>query len=438
MNFDNGGVNHMGFDIHERKKEGERAVLAGVINPEQASLYSETLFELGNLAETSGIEVLTGITQRRKRPHPGTYFGQGKLNELNEICSDLAASLIVFNDPLTPSQSRNIEEFTGVRVVDRIELILDIFALHAQTRTSKMQVELAQLEYAVPRLRRMWTHLNKQQGGVGFRGPGEKQLEMDKQMIQNRIVEYKRSLSSIQKRKAREVGSRNEKFSTVGLVGYTNAGKSSLMNQLTRADVLVEDKLFATLDTRTRLWEISKGREVLLSDTVGFIDKLPHRLVASFKATLEEANQADILLHVVDASHPDAEHQIKIVEQVLEEVGISSDYPCLYVFNKIDQVKDHLEVKYLQKKYPQHICISAKTGENIPLFKEKVISMLEKGMLEIDAFLPAGNGKLLSWIAKYGRVIEKTYLDCRVKIRVCLDEKNVKWLEQQAGVECIY
>ena len=430
-------LNLMNFDVTERsRQEQEQAILVGVIRPHEKSYYDEPLTELANLAKTAGVEVLARLVQKRTRFHPGTYIGKGKVEELKMVASELAATIIIFDDSLSPGQARNLEKIVGVRIIDRTELILDIFAMHAQTREAKLQVELAQLEYVLPRLQRMWAHLDSQQGGLGFRGPGEKQLETDRQIIKKRIADSKRDLLEIQRRKEREVFSRKKRFTTIGLVGYTNAGKSSLMNKLTSSDVLVEDKLFATLDTKTCLWDIAQGRKVLLSDTVGFINKLPHNLIASFRATLEEARQADILLHVVDVSDQDAEHHIEVVKRVLSNIGLQ-ELPNLLVFNKMDLWKDPADFSHLQAQYPEHVCISAKNGHNIDLLKSQVLEMIEASMWEIDAFLPAENGKLLSWMVEYGRVIEKKIVENRIQFRVCLAEKNVRWLQKQEGVEVI-
>ena len=273
----------------------------------------DPLDEIRGLAKTAGLIVVGSMLQKRQQVDIATYIGSGKVEELKELVEAHEADLVVFDNDLGPAQTRNLEKQLGVKVVDRTEVILDIFATQARTHEAHLQVELAQLEYAMPRLKRMWTHLSRYKGGIGVRGPGEKQLEEDRRLVGHRIQELKAKLAKIQARKEREVAGRGD-VPTVSLVGYTNAGKSTLMNALTDAGVLVEDKLFATLDTRTRRWRFRGGGHVLLSDTVGFIRDLPHALVASFKATLEEARQADLLLHVVDASSPEAEKQIQAVK----------------------------------------------------------------------------------------------------------------------------
>ncbi|MBV8309981.1 MAG: GTPase HflX, partial [Planctomycetaceae bacterium] len=283
----------------ERLGRPERTILVGVILPDHDTTQDDPLDEIRGLAKTAGLHVITTMLQKRQQVDIATYIGSGKVEELKELVQAHEADVVVFDNDLGPAQTRNLERAIEAKVVDRTEVILDIFATHARTHEAHLQVELAQLEYAMPRLKRMWTHLSRYKGGIGVRGPGEKQLEEDRRLVAHRIQELKGKLAKIQARKEREVAGRAD-IPTVSLVGYTNAGKSTLMNSLTDAGVLVEDRLFATLDTRTRKWRFQGGGQALLSDTVGFIRNLPHTLVASFKATLEEARQADLLLHVVD------------------------------------------------------------------------------------------------------------------------------------------
>ena len=311
----------------ERLGRQERAILVGVILSHTDTTPDDPLEELRGLAKTADLNVLGEMLQKRHQIDIATYIGSGKVEELKLLVDAHEADVVVFDNDLGPAQTRNLEQQLEVKVVDRTEVILDIFATHARTHEAHLQVELAQLEYAMPRLKRMWTHLSRYKGGIGVRGPGEKQLEEDRRLVSHRIQELKAKLKKIQARKEREVASRDA-VPTVSLVGYTNAGKSTLMNALTEAGVLVEDKLFATLDTRTRRWRFGGGGFVLLSDTVGFIRDLPQALVASFKATLEEARQADLLLHVVDASSPEAEAQIRAVKAVLQELGLET-HPTL-------------------------------------------------------------------------------------------------------------
>ncbi len=322
----------------ERLGRQERVILVGVILPDHDTNNDDPLDEIRGLAKTAGLHVAGTMLQKRQQVDIATYIGSGKVEEPKVLVQAHEADVVVFDNDLGPAQTRNLERVLEVKVVDRTEVILDIFATHARTHEAHLQVELAQLEYAMPRLKRMWTHLSRYKGGIGVRGPGEKQLEEDRRLVGHRIQELKAKLAKIQARKEREVAGRVD-VPTLSLVGYTNAGKSTLMNALTDAGVLVEDKLFATLDTRTRKWRFRGGGQALLSDTVGFIRNLPHALVASFKATLEEARQADLLLHVVDASNPEAENQMRAVGEVLTELGLE-DHPTLLVFNKADRVPD--------------------------------------------------------------------------------------------------
>ena len=308
----------------------------------------EHLEELAELTDTAGAQIVGKLVQQIDRPHPGTYLGKGKIDELRELANVRDASLIIFDDELSPSQGKNIEDATGKRVMDRAELILDIFAIRARTSEAKMQVELAQLEYMLPRLTRMWTHLEKFRGGIGVRGPGETQLETDRRLINHRIKLLKERLRDVQKGRAVQRQSRADQFKA-SIVGYTNVGKSSILRGLSHAnEIYVENRLFATLDPLTRDVRVGDNTSVLLTDTVGFIRKLPHHLVASFRATLEETNEADLVLHVIDASSSSWEEQRSVVEQVLDELG-ATDRPKLIVFNKIDLLPE-AELLALQER----------------------------------------------------------------------------------------
>jgi GTP-binding protein HflX len=355
----------------ERLGRQERAILVGVILPQSDVTPDDPLDELRGLAKTAGLTIVGSLLQKRQQIDIATYIGSGKVEELKASVEAHEADVVLFDNDLSPAQTRNLEKHLGIKVVDRTEVILDIFATHALTHEAHLQVELAQLEYAMPRLKRMWTHLSRYKGGIGVRGPGEKQLEEDRRLVGHRIQELKTKLGKIQARKEREVASRSD-MPTVSLVGYTNAGKSTLMNALTEAGVLVEDKLFATLDTRTRRWRFhGGGGSALLSDTVGFIRDLPHALVASFKATLEEARQADLLLHVVDASSPEAEKQIEAVKSVLAELGLE-EHPTLLVLNKADRVPDRSFLDVLKAHHHESVAISAARGEGLEALEEAV------------------------------------------------------------------
>jgi GTP-binding protein HflX len=393
----------------------ERAFLVSVALPERPWVGSDPLEELRGLATTAGAVVVGGLCQKREKINPASYIGKGKLQELQEQVQATDADVIVFDNDLSPGQIRNLEKATKIKVLDRSELILDIFATRARTAEARLQVELAQLEYALPRLRQMWSHLGRITGGIGTRGPGETQLEEDRRLVDQRIRDLKARLVEVQARKEREVRSRREEH-TVSLVGYTNAGKSTLMNALTGAGVYVEDKLFSTLDTRTRQWHLKDWGRVLLSDTVGFIRDLPHHLIASFKATLEEARQARLLLHVVDASNPHAEEQIQAVNAVLKELGCG-DKPTLLVLNKVDRVADPSYWQVLQSHHRHSVAVSAAERRGLDELQEAVIEMLSADFSDAAIETSAGNGKVLSYLAAHAEIYRQEFQDNRVRIR---------------------
>ncbi|MBL8794361.1 MAG: GTPase HflX [Planctomycetia bacterium] len=404
----------------------ERAILVSVALPTRPWVGTDPLDELRGLATTAGAIVVGGLTQKRETIHPGTYIGKGKLDELQQQAQALDADVVIFDNDLSPAQVRNLEKATNVKVLDRSELILDIFATRARTVEARLQVELAQLEYALPRLRQMWTHLSRYEGGIGVRGPGETQLEEDRRLVDLRIRDLKHRLAEVQARKEREVRSRHEEH-TVSLVGYTNAGKSTLMNALTGAGVYVEDKLFSTLDTRTRQWRLANTRRgahdgwgrVLLSDTVGFIRDLPHHLVASFKATLEETLQAKLLLHVVDASNPHAEEHISAVKAVLKEIGCG-DKPTVLVLNKLDNLADRFDLDVLQRHHPRSVAVSAATGQGLDDLSEAVIAALSADFTDAEIETHAGNGKLLAYLGAHAQISRQEFQDNRVVVRCLL------------------
>jgi GTP-binding protein HflX len=411
----------------ERRDRREKTILVGVLLPDGEYNPDDPLDEIRGLAKTAGLVVAGSLLQKRHEVDIATYIGSGKVEELKGLVEAHDADLVIFDNDLGPAQTRNLEKALGVKVIDRTEVILDIFATRARTHEAHLQVELAQLEYALPRLKRMWTHLSRYKGGIGVRGPGEKQLEEDRRLVTHRIQDLKAKLSKIQARKEREVAARGD-VPTVSLVGYTNAGKSTLMNALTDAGVFVEDKLFATLDTRTRRWQFRGGGHVLLSDTVGFIRNLPHALVASFKATLEEARQADLLLHVVDASSPEAEKQIQAVKDVLAELGLA-DHPTLLVLNKADKVPDRSYLDVLMAHHDESIVISAGRGEGLDRLEQAVREALHERALEAEVETGVGNGRVLAYLAQHAQIRDRTYdedrvlLQCRLPRR-CLDFLN--------------
>jgi GTP-binding protein HflX len=406
----------------------EQAFLVSVALPARPWISSDPLEELRGLATTAGAVVVGGLVQRRQNIIPATYIGKGKLAELQEQVEATAADVVIFDNDLSPGQVRNLEKATNVKVLDRSELILDIFATRARSVAARLQVELAQLEYSLPRLRRMWTHLSRYKGGIGLRGPGETQLEEDRRLVDLRIRDLRGRLADVQARKEREVRSRQEEL-TVSLVGYTNAGKSTLMNALTGAGVQVEDKLFSTLDTRTRQWHLKDWGRVLLSDTVGFIRELPHHLIASFKATLEETRQARLLLHVVDASNPGAEEQIKAVEQVLKELSCAGK-PTLLVLNKVDCLSDRSYLDVLLSRHRRAVAVSAARRQGLDDLREAVMEALSADFADTEIDVDAGNGRVLSYLAAHAEVYRQQYHDNRVTIRCYLPRHLVHHIQE--------
>jgi GTP-binding protein HflX len=397
----------------DTRRARERVLVCGVLLPGQKEEAGGPLTELRALLEAAGADPIgAGIVQRSAAPQPATLMGSGKVAEVaREIGLESPDAVAVDND-LSPAQIRNLEKAWGVRVLDRSEVILDIFARRARTSQARLQVQLAQAEYLLPRLRRMWTHLERTEGAVGTRGPGETQLETDKRLLKRQIQDLRRRLREIEARKRREVRTRAEHF-TVGLIGYTNAGKSSLLNRLTGADELAADLLFATLDTRTRQWRLSDGRTVLLSDTVGFLQRLPHHLVASFHATLEEALHADLLLHVADASHADAPNQIAAVEEVLASQTSRKDHVVL-VLNKIDKISAPLAVAMLQRSHAGPIVrISAKTGAGLDELDQVVRARLDEHCALVELRLPLADGRLAAEVRRLGALVSESTIEDR-------------------------
>jgi GTP-binding protein HflX len=344
------------------------------------------------------------------------------VDEVRESVDRLRPDAVAVDNDLSPGQIRNLEKAWGVRVLDRSEVILDIFARRARTRQARLQVELAQAEYLLPRLRRMWTHLERTEGAIGTRGPGETQLETDRRLLRKRVLDLRRELDEIEERRMREVRSRAEQF-TIGLVGYTNAGKSTLLNALTGSRELAADMLFATLDTRTRQWKLRDGRIVLLSDTVGFLQRLPHHLVASFHATLEEAIHADLLLHVVDAAHPDAAAQLAAVEDVLDGLAPSNRAEIL-VFNKVDAVEEPLALQLLARDRRYDVVyVSARTGEGLERLDALVAKALDARSSVVDVTLPIGDGRTLASLRRAGAVLEQETIEDRLlRVRLKLSD----------------
>ena len=415
----------------------ERAVLVACLLPRNANDPHDPLGELRALADTAGAIVVDELLQNRNRPDPAAFIGSGKLKDLAEMVRAHKAHVVLFDNDLSPSQISSVEVATECKVLDRSELILDIFAARARTYESKLQVELAQLEYTYPRLTAMWSHLERIAGGapqgIGTRGPGEQQLEIDRRIVQRRKAELKREITSVQQRKKREVARRNRDHFTVGLVGYTNAGKSTLFNTATDGSAYADDKLFATLSTRTRRWDLGDGDSVMLSDTVGFVRDLPHHLVASFRATLEEAVHSDLLLIVLDIAHPRAVQQLRTVMQVLNEIGATTQRRLL-VLNKIDLLDHNADVLVLQREYPDLAQMSARTGLGMTELTEMVRRFMRGGLVNAQLTLSVTDGKSIHFIESRANVCDRQYDDENVVMTVRIGRRQLDQLRAMATV----
>lgn len=419
--------------MHDEKRgesvASEKSILVRVVFPDQP-LEDDPLEELYRLATTAGTEVVEEMFQRRSVPDKTTFFGKGKVAELKLLVEQTSADVVIVDNNLSPAQTRNLERAVGAKVIDRTELILDIFAAGAQTYEARLAVELAQLEYSLPRLKRMWTHLSRQSMGVGMRGPGEKQLETDRRLALKRIHDLKEELTKVENRRERQVAARDG-LATVSLVGYTNAGKSTLMNALTGAGVEAADRLFATLDTRTRRWDLKGWGTVLLSDTVGFIRDLPHGLVASFKATLEETRQAQLLLHIADASSPVVFDQIASVYAVLKELGID-EKDLLLVLNKIDAITSPAVLNRVLDRYPNAIPVSAKSGKGLVPLCEAVGQALGESFLDLLVDVDTADGKLMAHLASQGEILSKSFTESCVTIHVRIPAAGFGMVRERA------
>jgi GTP-binding protein HflX len=368
---------------------------------------TEHLEELTRLVDTAGAEVVGRISQHIVAPNPATLIGEGKVEEVAGQVAESDASLVIFDEELSPVQGANLERELKVRVMDRAEVILDIFSTRARSHEAKLQVELAQLEYLLPRLTRMWTHLSRIRGGIGLRGPGETQLETDRRIIRRKIQGLKGKLKDVEKHRENIRAGRDPMLS-VALVGYTNAGKSSILRSLSgQHEIVVEDRLFATLDTLTREVDLGEGQRARVTDTVGFIRKLPHHLVASFRATLEEARAADVLLHVIDASHPDWEGQLRVVEKVLAELGLA-DRPVLLVFNKIDAVSDAAGfTRRVRELHPTAILTTTVRTDGLALLKTRLRELDRAGRVSVRVRVPLADGARLAELYREGEVLSR-------------------------------
>jgi len=387
----------------------ESAILVGVVKPGEARWdVEDSLNELELLADTAGAYVTDRIVQALDSLHAGTYIGKGKVQEVKQLVAERNTDLVIFDDDLSAIQLRNLERELKCKLVDRSALILDIFARHAKTAVAKTQVELAQLDYLRTRLTRQWTHLSRQKGGIGTKGPGETQIETDRRMIGHRISTLQQRLEQIDRQRTTQRKGR-DKFSAVSLVGYTNAGKSTLMNALADAGVLAENRLFATLDATTRLIQVETNKQVLISDTVGFIRKLPHKLIESFKSTLDVVRESDVLLHVVDATHPRFEDQMAVVHATLKELG-AMEKPMLLVFNKIDALEEHGLLGALREEYPNVAFVSALRGIGLPDLKHKLLELIEHDFVERVAYVPVTASDVIAHIHRVADVISEEYM----------------------------
>jgi len=423
----------------------EKAVLVGGYRPSDLLPGEEPLEELRRLAETAGAEIVGTVVQHIRQINPATYIGKGKVDEVKELALECGAKCILFDHDLLPSQGRNLDLATGLKVIDRTELILDIFASRARTRTAMVQVNIAMLEYRLPRLKRLWTHLERQTGGIGVRGgPGERQLEVDRRKIEKHLDDLRLEQAQIEARKERMVRARARDHYLVSLVGYTNAGKSTLMKALTGEDVFIEDRLFATLDTKTSLLRLGGGVTALLSDTVGFIRRLPHHLVASFHATLEETRMADLLLHVADASSPLARGQIEAVNGVLKEIGAAGRETIL-LLNKVDAIPPHvdLDFKLLRHDFPEAIPVSALRQQGLERLRSAILERARENAKPLAIAVHAGDGKILAFLATHffedSRTVDGEWITLRgrashnVLDKVLKAQSSVRILEGAPG-----
>jgi GTPase len=410
----------------------EKAIVLSVIKKgADRTISDEHLDELEFLAETAGAEIVERFVQELVKPNSSTLIGSGKAEEIKEFIKENSVTIAISDDDLTPAQVRNLEKVFEIKVIDRSGLILDIFAKHARTNEAKTQVELAQLQYVLPRLTRMWTHLSKQFGGIGTKGPGETQIETDRRAIKTRIQMLKDKLEDISRNK--EVQRKNRSnFPRFALVGYTNAGKSTLMNVLTDADVYVENKLFATLDTTVRQFDLPAGMSALISDTVGFIRKLPAHLVASFRSTLAEAAEADVIVHIVDVSHPFFREHIKVVDDTLDSLKIS-EKPTILVLNKVDLIADYIGLNAIQQEYSNSIFVSAKRNMNISALLEKFQNVYNEQSRSIKFTLPYTRMDMIALLYKCAEIGERIDADEGIIFTVRVKHDDADFFNNKFG-----
>ncbi len=410
----------------KQTQEDER-VIAVTLDQGDDYDYVASMDELERLINTLGGTVVERVVQKRTKPEPATFIGTGKAEEIGELAKELDVSLVAIDHEITGTQQKNLEKLIKCRVVDRTGIILDIFYKHARTKEAKNQVELATLEYLSTHLTRRWTHLERQRGGIGLKGVGERQIELDRRMIRNRMGRLKKEIAHTEQDRKTQRAQR-DRYLRVAIVGYTNAGKSTVMNRLTLSDVYVDDRLFATLDPTVRIIDPRTRPPILLSDTVGFIDKLPHGLVASFRSTLQEVLEVDILLHVVDLSSPHFMDQMKVTREVLDEIG-AKDKPGFLVFNKADLVKEIFLPKILERRYIDSVVVSAFREEDMRRLRERIFEYFERDMMDLEVTIPYTDTWLQSQIYEHSKVVKKEYLEEGAKFNIRIMRSTANWLK---------
>lgn len=416
----------------------EPAILVGVRMRDEDATFDDSMLELQALAETAGVRVVGTLEQRRAAPRGKTYIGKGKVEELAAMCRELSAKVVIFDNELAPSQIAELEKALEVKVIDRSEIILDIFANRATTKQAQLQVEIAQLEYTAPRLRAMWSHLGQVTGGapvgVGTRGPGEQQLEIDRRIVKARLDKLRRELGEIEARRSREVSQRRDEHFTAALVGYTNAGKSSIFNMLTRGGAYAADKLFATLGTRVEQWNLGGGNAAMLSDTVGFVQRLPHHLVASFRATLEDAISSHVILVVLDVADRSALMQYQTVEEVLNEIGANGQ-PRIVLLNKVDRLvetavadQEDRRLQEWMERIPDAMPISAITGQGMEVLTQRVLTLMKGDLRQCTLSIPLSDSRSVDFIEKRVPVQDRRWTDGRVELVVEIGRRQLEQL----------
>jgi GTP-binding protein HflX len=420
--------------IENKIRKTERAILVALRTKEKSrEIVSEHLDELEELATTAGADAIIKIVQDKHTADPAFYIGKGKAQEIAELVELNEIDIVIFDDDLSPVQVRNLEKLIERKIIDRSGLILDIFAFRARTKEAKTQVELAQYEYLLPRLTGAWTHLSKQYGGIGTKGPGETQIETDRRIVRDRISHLKEKLQKIESQRQIQTQGRKD-IVRVSIAGYTNAGKSTLFNILTKEDVFAEDKLFATLDSTTRMLELDKNTKILLSDTVGFIRKLPHHLVASFKSTLNEVRDADIILHIIDVSHKFYEDHLLVVDETLRELECDKKFQ-IKVFNKVDLLEDKSKIEYILNTYENSVIISASRGINVSALIEMMKKFIKSEFEESKVILHISDTKTAAKIHSLAQVISTKYVGEKLYITYKADKENSEKIKRLVAVK---